>query len=489
MRRHVTIKNPVIPTPIIDIFKKSTIGIDTWVSDVFDLFSLGTMLSLSRFTKRSGYPIKTLIYVLILWPFLEVRSIYAFCRQHLEHFTTAKKDALYDVMARSDLSWRELHGRLCSLFIRRSISEKDLARAALVLDDTTKGKRGKKMEGVCYHHDHTTGKTISGYQALHLGLVHERGFYMLDCAIRLSNRLLRDRRQGHDNRDAGSRRWKEASRKTKIQQAIEMVNRAVQRGAKASYLLADSWFGCVEIINCALHHGLIPVLRMKRSKQYYLYDRKKYTAKELWHACDKRKLKKVSSLGIKALYLDVALPRVGPVRLFFVKGIDLNGKKKEWALFLSTDRSLSIEQMLEIYSWRWSIEVYFKEAKQYLGLLKEQVRSFEAVIASLHLAAIRHCFLSYIVAKSPHFSFGHVREQFSERLKLLTYGSMLWNFFRALIYDTLEGFKERIGQHLINEIFQEIELNVRFFLIDALQISTAYLQIESNIEKEVILYS
>ena len=208
-----------------------------------------------------------------------------------------------------------------------------------------------------------------------------------------------------------------------------------------------------------------------------------------WQEFAKKKLKKVTTLGIKATYLDVALPRVGPVRLFFVRGIDPNGKKKDWALFLSTDRSLSIEEMLEIYSWRWSIEVYFKEAKQYLGLLKEQVRSFEAVIASLHLAAIRYCFLSYIVSKSPHFSFGQIREQFSERLKLLTYGSMLWNFFRALIYNTLEGFKDRIGQQLIDQIFQEIELNVRFFLIDALQISTDYLQIESNDEKEAILYA
>ena len=277
MHKNFTMKEPVIPTPFIDIFKKSDIGIDTWISDVFDLFSLGSVLALSRFTKRSGYPIKTLIYVLILWPFLEVRTIYAFCRKHLEHFTTARKDALYDLMARSDLSWRGLHGRLSSLLIRRSIGIKDLARAAFVLDDTTKGKRGKKMEGMCYHHDHTTGRTISGYQALHLGLVYEKGFYMLDCAIRLSKRLLHDRKQGHDNRDAASIRWKEASQKTKIQQATEMVNRAIRRGIKASYLLADSWFGCVEIINCALHHGLTPVLRMKRSKQYYLYGRNKYT--------------------------------------------------------------------------------------------------------------------------------------------------------------------------------------------------------------------
>ncbi len=44
--------------------------------------------------------------------------------------------------------------------------------------------------------------------------------------------------------------------------------------------------------------------------------------------------------------------------------------------------------MLEIYALRWGIEVYFKECKQHLGLLKEQTITFASHIASISLTAV-----------------------------------------------------------------------------------------------------
>jgi len=46
---------------------------------------------------------------------------------------------------------------------------------------------------------------------------------------------------------------------------------------------------------------------------------------------------------------------------------------------------------------RWAIEVYFKEAKQHLGFLKEQSNHYAAYVASIHLTAIRFCLL--VIAK------------------------------------------------------------------------------------------
>lgn len=48
-------------------------------------------------------------------------------------------------------------------------------------------------------------------------------------------------------------------------------------------------------------------------------------------------------------------------------------------------------------SFETRIEVYFKEAKQHLGFLKEQSNHYEAYIASIHLTAIRFCLL--VIAK------------------------------------------------------------------------------------------
>ncbi|MEQ1622838.1 MAG: transposase [Methylococcales bacterium] len=71
--------------------------------------------------------------------------------------------------------------------------------------------------------------------------------------------------------------------------------------------------------------------------------------------------------------------------------------KHNWAVFLTTDTALSGTQILELYAMRWAIEVYFKEAKQHLGFLKEQSNHYTAYIASIHLTDIRFCQL--VIAK------------------------------------------------------------------------------------------
>jgi len=61
------------------------------------------------------------------------------------------------------------------------------------------------------------------------------------------------------------------------------------------------------------------------------------------------------------------------------------------------DRHLSATEILELYAMCWAIEVYFKEAKQHLGQLKEQSNHYAAYIASIHLTAIR--FYLLVMAK------------------------------------------------------------------------------------------
>jgi IS4 transposase len=57
------------------------------------------------------------------------------------------------------------------------------------------------------------------------------------------------------------------------------------------------------------------------------------------------------------------------VRLLFVRGnagdTQTTAGKHDWAVFLTTDTNLSSAEILELYSLRWAIEVYFKAAKQH----------------------------------------------------------------------------------------------------------------------------
>ena len=85
--------------------------------------------------------------------------------------------------------------------------------------------------------------------------------------------------------------------------------------------------------------------------------------------------------------------------------------KKDWALFLSTEPTLAMSKMLEVYAPRWGIEVYFKEAKQHLGFLVEQTRTFTSHTASIHLCAIRYLILVHAKLSDDGARIGELRAE------------------------------------------------------------------------------
>ncbi|MDR1882224.1 MAG: transposase [Prevotella sp.] len=72
------------------------------------------------------------------------------------------------------------------------------------------------------------------------------------------------------------------------------------------------------------------------------------------------------------------------VILFFIR----YGQQSRWHLLPSTDTTLNFTQAFELYRIRWTIEVVFKETKQYLGLGACRSRDFGAQIADCTLAFI-----------------------------------------------------------------------------------------------------
>ena len=135
-------------------------------------------------------------------------------------------------------------------------------------------------------------------------------------------------------------------------------------------------------------------------------------------------------------------PQYKRVQLLFVRGVHEPGEpdvgKKDWALFLSTEPTLAMSKMLEVYALRWGIEVYFKEAKQHLGFLVEQTRTFTSHTASIHLCAIRYLMLVHAKLSDDGARIGELRADIQDQLNLLSFAGRLWQVFRAIISDTLD---------------------------------------------------
>ncbi len=127
-------------------------------------------------------------------------------------------------------------------------------------------------------------------------------------------------------------------------------------------------------------------------------------------------------------------------KLLFISTVNeakQQASKQEWGLFLTTKSQLDDDKILEVYALRWGIEVYFKEAKQKLGFLKEQGRHYSAYIASIHLTGLRFCLLVHAKEKAGAARLSEVRNNFEESLTCLSFASQLWGLFKALIAGAL----------------------------------------------------
>ena len=169
-------------------------------------------------------------------------------------------------------------------------------------------------------------------------------------------------------------------------------------------------------------------------------------------------------------------------QLLFVRGVSHADEKstvgkKDWALFLTTDLSLSAARILELYSLRWGIEVYFKEAKQHLSWLKEQTETFASHIASLHLSAVRYTLLLYAKIQN-NIGQCDARQQMQEQLTLLSYGKRMWGLFRFLIQTALTEIEDEIIDKKAL-IMQTIDHHMSLFFTQALQLDQRTLALEA----------
>jgi hypothetical protein len=270
-----------------------------------------------------------------------------------------------------------------------------------------------------------------------------------------------------------------------------MLHRALQAGFRAAYALADAWFGCKENILCCLDNELVGIFQMKRGNLAYQYQGHRYTASQLYakvqrrmRPINRRARYKTASITVR---LNLATDDRQPahwveVRLVFSAPVRASSADT-WVVFLCTDVTLSDAHILKIYALRWSIEVYFKEIKQNLGFLKEQSGRYQFAYASVHLAAIRYLLLFEAMLRSGQLTYGEIRDRETGRLQTLTYATLLWQLFRALIEGALDGLIKDLGRKIVRRVLAAIDQTVEGFLNDALHMSPEQVSVQLKAEQ------
>ena len=487
-------KLPGLPALTVDLLQESGTLIDNVFAKLWQQLGMKTILRRSGFNKRSGVPISEVIFTLSLWLWLKKDSIGMFARDSLKGMG---KDVLYDTLNREDLNWRKCHELIA---YKTVMSFRRNLKKAFVIDDTVKQRFGKKMPGISSHFDHTTGRHMMGQQLLTLGLSCEDGFTPLDNELFTSKTKIQAlAKPFKDGRSAVAKRHRIAVTQTKPEMVASMIRRALRSGFQAHYLLADAWFGSKSIIRLCEETALTAILRMKKNKLTYRSSdycngeaiKQEMDVKALYQHSVRKQWKKIAGQKYQAKVVDVELNLALTdkdeaqwinVRLLFVRGSDQETKtqagKHDWAVFLCTDTGLTATEILETYAMRWAIEVYFKEAKQHLGLLKEQSHHYAAYIASIHLTAIRFCLLVMAKQSQGCENITQIRQSLCSNSANISFAAKLWQVFRAIITGALDELKTILGD-VVALVLDTIETHIQCFFVQVLQLDPKTLRLES----------
>jgi SRSO17 transposase len=487
-----------LPALTSDFLRGSHSLIDNIFADLWKQVGMKTLLQRCGFFKRSGVEVNSVLYCLTMWVWLKSNSVSLFARDSLRTFCDAGKDVLYEAMNREDWNWRTLHLQVARKALQQ-LKETGSAQA-FVLDDTIKIRFGKKMPGVSSHFDHTTGRHVMGQQVLTLGLSCAQGFVPIDSELFTGKTKVQGLEAPfNDARSTVALRYRAAVKLTKPEMARAMIARAQRAGIDALYLLADAWFGTKPMIAMTVDAGLTALLRMKKNTMKYrhsLHTPDKVIYKDmdlcaLYQSAVRGQWEKIAGQPYqsKTVVVDLnlndpkdAVARWISVRLLFVRGVVGDDKKQpgkhDWCVFLSTDTHLTPLKMLELYSMRWAIEVYFKESKQNLGFLKEQGRHYASYVASIHLTAIRFCLL--VIAKHQHgaSSVAQMRQQIVGNATQIDFSAKLWGTFRAVMAGAIEELIPLLGDKA-DLVMQTVDIHANRFFTQSLQLDPLQLRLEA----------
>lgn len=168
-----------------------------------------------------------------------------------------------------------------------------------------------------------------------------------------------------------------------------MVERALQAGVTATYVLMDSWFAQTPLIGTLLQQGLDVIGMVKNDNKRFRVEGRRLSLGDLYY-------KATPVQGANRDILRVIYTELTPGIPAMVVFIRHRSHKKEWLALLSTDLNLAPEEVIRIYRMRWDIEVFFKCTKSLLRLQKEfQGRSYDLLISHTTIVFARYIVLAW----------------------------------------------------------------------------------------------
>ena len=364
------------------------------ILEVLQEIKITKILKQSNFVKRNiGYPPFQIILHFVYMLVMQKRQS-TFIKKSDSAFG---KDTYYRFIKESRYNWRKLL-LLSSAALLQKIKplHKYGEHRLLIIDDTVEAKRGKFIEGSCkYIWSNKEHRTINALNIVSLNYADSHSTFQLDFSIKMNDSKRKSTSEFTTKLHHRSNAYKRKSEiiKGKNILAINMLERALDNGIEADYLLVDSWYAKPNFIKEANDLGMPIIARLPNNKLIWNFKGKHKTLGSIYNSLKNIRHTQSGKHGkISYKYFDKTVEHtvLGKVKLVFLH------TGKDLLVFISTDLSLLAKEILLTYKKRWNIEQGYKDLRSLFGLGKEENRIYEALIAKITLSMFAYNIVSYI---------------------------------------------------------------------------------------------
>ena len=266
------------------------------------------------------------------------------------------------------LSGNEFNSKTLWQKIKPLVRRYETTNACLIFDDVIVEKPyTDENEMVCWHFDHSKGKSVKGVNMLN-AFYHTQNMEMsqplrLPVGFQIILKTIAFC-------EIKTKKVKRKSPITKNELLRSMITQAIHNQLKFKYILADSWFGSAENMRFIQKKKKFFIFDMKTNRMAALSEKNRNAGH--WTRIDELDIP--NNTPVKVWLKDLEFP------VLLNKQIFTNKNQSTGVRFLvSNDFSLSDNDFTTLYKKRWSVEEYHKSLKQNAAISKSPTRTVKTL--------------------------------------------------------------------------------------------------------------
>lgn len=169
--------------------------------------------------------------------------------------------------------------------------------------------------------------------------------------------------------------------KSKIQ-IVQDIAEELPTAPVISYFLCDSWYTSAKVMDSFIKKGFYTIGAIKTNRIIYPCGIRQKASEFALHLRKTDPNVSLVTVGNREFYVyryEGELNEIPNAAVVISYPKEAFGNPKALRVFISTNAGLSVQEILDMYTKRWPIELFFRQSKSKLALDKYQIRSAQGI--------------------------------------------------------------------------------------------------------------